>query len=209
MTTRYSWSASTPSTRSSRRPDAEPRDRSGKSRTSARTDAWCPRHRLAEVGAEESFDPAPGVFGRLGLRADAGDPQQRTQRPGADFGVVEEGVAGGGVLLHVVDDPCLFECRVEPARGASKRPVAAAVAGHDRAGSGHRFVEVAGKLTVVDCGGVVAVAGGEQGEATAQAEPDDADLAGAVGRGGQVIAGGANVAEGPTVPADHGGHRGD
>ena len=133
-----------------------------------------------EVGGEESFDPAPGVCCRLGLRADAGDPQQRTQCPGADFGVVEEGVAGRTVLLDVVDDPCLFECRVESAGGTSKRPVAAAVAGHDRAGVGQRLVEVAGKLTVVDGGGVVAVAGGEQGEATAQAESDDADLAAAV-----------------------------
>jgi hypothetical protein len=30
------------------------------------------------VGGEESFDAIPGVFGRLGLWTDAGDPQQGT-----------------------------------------------------------------------------------------------------------------------------------
>jgi hypothetical protein len=33
---------------------------------------------------------------------------------GAGFGVVEEGVAGRGLPLDVVDYPCLFECAVEP-----------------------------------------------------------------------------------------------
>src|SRR5580692_5268489 len=98
-------------------------------------------------------------------------------------------MAGRGVFLDVAGYSCLFECCVEPAGGTSKRPVAATVAGHDRAGSGQRFVEVAGKLTVVDGGGVVTIAGAEQGEATAHAEPDDADLAGAVAGIIQVIPG--------------------
>src|ERR1700736_2801945 len=101
---------------------------------------------------------------------------------------------------------CLFECCVEPAGGTSKRPVAATVAGDDRAGSGERFVEVAGKLTVVDGGGVVTIAGAEQGEATAHAEPDDADLAGAVARTSQVVPGGADVGECAAVPAAHAAH---
>lgn len=46
---------------------------------------------------------------------------------GASCGVVEEGVAGGGIFLDVVGYLCLVECRVEPVGRAPKRRVAAAV----------------------------------------------------------------------------------
>src|SRR6185503_12195420 len=95
------------------------------------------------------------------------------------------------------------------AGGTAKRRVAATVAGHDRAGTGQRFVELAGKLTVVDGRGGVTIAGAEQREATAHAEPNDADLAGAVARTNQVIPGGADVGECAPVPTDHGGHGGN
>src|SRR3979490_157391 len=58
--------------------------------------------RSVQVGDEEALDPVPRVLPRLGLGADTRDAQKRPQEPGAGLGAVEEGVAGGGILLDVV-----------------------------------------------------------------------------------------------------------
>ena len=75
---------------------------------------------------------------------------------------------------------------VELVGGAAERPVAAAEAPDDRARPGEERVGVVGHLSVVHARRVEAAIGGEhQREPAAHAEPDHADLAGAVVASGE------------------------
>ena len=63
--------------------------------------------RLAQVPGEEVLDALPGVGRGGGLRTHAGHPEQWTQHPRPDVGVVGEGVPSGRMLLDVMDEPAL------------------------------------------------------------------------------------------------------
>jgi hypothetical protein len=101
---------------------------------------------------------------------------------------------------------CLMSCSTalavsaRSACGAAERPVLGSVAADDRAGAGEEGLDVLRDHAVVDAGGLKAVAGGEQQrEPATHAEPDHADLPGAVLPTGQPGADGLDVLIGPSL----------
>ena len=97
--------------------------------------------------------------------------------PGRVRGLVEEGVAGVGVLLDVVLDPPLGQRRLERRGGAAQVAVPTAVARDDRAGAVERR-EVPRQHPVVDRRRLPPRPAREhEGEPAAHAEPDHPDRA--------------------------------
>ena len=91
--------------------------------------------------------------------------------------------------------PRLVQGRLELAGRTLEGRVPAAEVGHDGAGAAEGILEVAGQPAVVDRCRVEAVAGHQQGEAAAHAEPDHAGLAGGQRRIGQPGPGRGEVRE--------------
>ena len=126
---------------------------------------------------------APRVRGGLRVGPQMRDALQGVGRRRAEELVVEEGVPGARVLLHVVRDVVLGQRALELAGHAAHRHVLAAVARHDRArGLQHasRSPAAAARSSARRRRNPWSAA--TQREPAAHAEPDDADLAGAVAR---------------------------
>src|SRR4051794_32604834 len=116
---------------------------------------------------EERVDALPRVDRRGAVVGEAADPREQARDPARV--VVQEGMAGVGVLLDVVRDAGLGEALLELGGGAAEAEVLLAVARDNRAGALELLAEVARQDAVVDRrGGEVEARRTEQREAAAQ-----------------------------------------
>ncbi len=113
---------------------------------------------------------------------------------------VHERMPGVRVLLHVVRHAQRGQRTGQPAGRTAQRDVPPSVAADHRAGPLEDLLGPARQRPVVGRGRVEAPGRGEQREAPAHAEADDADPPRAVRPGCQPCAGGLEVAEGRALP---------
>ena len=145
-------------------------------------------------GSHINWLPAPSAGFRLNMRI------YRPRRDGPGWALA----ATPGAAAHPVISPGTTPCADRRSRGSGARrprPRGGGSCGHHRAGAGQALDGVVGHLSVVDGGRrELRARRAQQGKAAAHAEPDDADLTGAVGAGAQPGARGLDVLVGRPRP---------
>ena len=163
--------------------------------------AYSAREALAgEMLGEEVLDAGPCVRGRDGVGSCAENPREDgAQERGTGRFVIEEGVPGRRVLLHIVWHTRPLQRRVQCGRRPSERGVIASEAAHDGTRPHKSLVEISRQHAVVDRRRLESARRRHQRETTAHAEADDAHPAGAVVAREKRSAGGLDVDVGPAL----------